>query len=414
LVEALYDQVKGLWEERFEQRYGFWRTFVDDVVNAYLDCGRFESGFARVRCSDCGDEYLVATSCQKRGFCPSCGSKRAAAFAAFLADEVLEEVGHAMWTFSLPKMIRPYFVHHPELRGRLCRVAFEIVQEMTAAAAIGSEGFRTGMVAFAATAGDLLNVNPHVHAIVPRGGWDNGGSWVPVAFIDNEAAERLFRAKVISFLTGERLLSGERARVLLGWNHNSGFSVDDSVRFEPEDRKSMEQVARYILRPPLSLERLRYSEGNDEVVYRRKGSNGRAGGEERIDALDFLARVIAHIPPPRIHLVRYLGHYSNVSRGRRIKGKEAPLTPGHSRNEVDDDLTDAERRARRRAWARLVRRVYEVDPLVCTNCGGEMRIVSVILEHRVITRILGHLANRGIEPGRGPPLGSKNPAAKTA
>jgi len=90
----------------------------------------------------------------------------------------------------------------------------------------------------------------------------------------------------------------------MSWNHNSGFSVDDSVHFEPEDRKSMEQVARYILRPPLSLERMRYSAGDEEVVYRRKGEAGRSGEEERIDALDFLARVIAHIPPPRIHLVR--------------------------------------------------------------------------------------------------------------
>ncbi len=142
LVEALYDQVKGVWEERFEQRYGFWRAFVDDVVNAYLDCGRFESGFARVKCSDCGHEFLVATSCQMRGFCPSCGAKRAAAFAAFLADEALEQVGHVMWTFSLPKMIRPYFVHRPELRGKLCRAAFETVQEMMAVAAIGGGGFR--------------------------------------------------------------------------------------------------------------------------------------------------------------------------------------------------------------------------------------------------------------------------------
>jgi len=77
-----------VWEERFEQRYGFWRVFVDDVVNAYLDCGRFESGFARVRCTGCGYEFLVATSCSKRGFWPSCGAKRAPAFAAFLADEV--------------------------------------------------------------------------------------------------------------------------------------------------------------------------------------------------------------------------------------------------------------------------------------------------------------------------------------
>jgi len=348
-----------------------------------------------------------------RGFCPSCGAKRAAAFAAFLADEVLEEVGHAMWTFSLPKMIRPYFIHHPELRGKLCRVAYETVQEMMAAAAICSEGFCTGMVAFAAMAGDLLNVNPHVHAIAPRGGWDASGSWVPVGFIDTDAAGCLFRAKVLSFLTAERLLSDERARVLLGWNHNSGFSVDDSVRFEPEDRKSMEQVARYILRPPLSLERLKYSDGDDEVVYRRKGSNGRAGGEERVDALDFLARVIAHIPPPRIHLVRYLGHYSNVARGRRKNGKGEPLTMGPTKKQENDGLTDAERRARRRAWARLIRRVYEVDPLVCTSCGGEMRIVSVILEHKVINRILGHLARKGLEPGRGPPEGLISPLVKT-
>jgi len=406
LVEGLYDTVKGVWEERFEQRYGFWRAFVDDVVNAYLDCGCFESGFARVKCSDCGDEFLVATSCQMRGFCPSCGAKRAAVFAAFLVDEVLEQVGHAMWTFSLPKMIRPYFIHHPELRGKLCRSAYETVQEMMAAAAIGCEGFRTGMVAFTATAGDLLNLNPHVHAISPRGGWDKGGSWVPVAFIDNDAAERLFRAKVLSVLTGEGLLSDERARVLMTWSHNSGFSVDDSVRFEPEDRKSMEKVARYLLRPPLSLERMNYSDGDDQVVYRRKGRDGRPVEEERIGALEFLARVIAHIPPPRVHLIRYLGHYSNASRGRRRKGKEEPLTPGHSSAQEDDGLTDTQRRARRREWARLIRRIYEVDPLVCSKCGGEMRIISVILEHKVTTEILGHLARKGITPGRDPTEGS--------
>ena len=112
--------------------------------------------------------------------------------------------------------------------------------------------------------------------------------------------------------------------------------------------------------------------------------------------------------------MRYLGHYSNVARGRRNKGKEVPLTPGHSGNEVDDDLTDAERRVRRRAWALLIRRVYEIDPMVCSNCGGEMRIVSVILEYRVINRILGHLARKGIEPGRGPPEGSRYPLPKTA
>lgn len=297
--------------------------------------------------------------------------------------------------------------HHPELRGKLCRAAYETVQEMMAAAAIGTDGFRTGMVAITATAGDLLNLNPHVHAIAPRGGWDSDGEWAPVPFVDRDLAERVFRGKVLSMLTGEGLMSDERARVLMSWRHNSGFSVDDSVRFEPENRKSMEKVARYLLRPPVSLERMTYAEGDDQVVYRRKGKDGRPGEEERVDALDFLARVIAHIPPPRVHLARYLGHYSNVSRGRRRKGKEAHLKPAQSGDCDDDGLTDAQRRASRREWARLIRRVYEVDPLVCAKCGGEMKIISVILEHKVIRKILGHLAGKGITPGRDPPEGSR-------
>ena len=46
LLETHYDTVKGLWEERSERRYGFWRGFYDTAGARYLDCGLFESGFA--------------------------------------------------------------------------------------------------------------------------------------------------------------------------------------------------------------------------------------------------------------------------------------------------------------------------------------------------------------------------------
>ena len=101
LLEELYEQVKGRWEERFEGRYGYWRGCVDAVVERYLDCGLHESGFARVRCPDCAAEYLVAFSCQTRTFCPSCAAKRSAVFSAFLSEEVLAEAGHWMMTFTV-------------------------------------------------------------------------------------------------------------------------------------------------------------------------------------------------------------------------------------------------------------------------------------------------------------------------
>ena len=129
LVESGYERVKGTWDERFESSYGFWRSFVEETVYAFQSCGDFGQGFARVKCSQCQAEFLVAMSCKRRGFCASCAAKRAAIFGAFLREEVLEEVPHAMWTFTIPKMLRRYFLNHRELLGKLARVAFETVQD---------------------------------------------------------------------------------------------------------------------------------------------------------------------------------------------------------------------------------------------------------------------------------------------
>jgi len=125
LVEALYGEVREQWEERYEGRYGFWRGVTDKAAAAYLDCGILDNGFARVRCGACRAEFLVTFSCKGRGLPPSCAAKRAAALAAFLREEVLGDVAHAQWAFSIPKMLRPGFLSrgvpataHPPARRR--------------------------------------------------------------------------------------------------------------------------------------------------------------------------------------------------------------------------------------------------------------------------------------------------------
>jgi hypothetical protein len=62
LFEAHYEEVKAVWEERFERIYGFWRGFVDTAVARYLDCGCEENGFARLKCDSCGLEKLLSFS----------------------------------------------------------------------------------------------------------------------------------------------------------------------------------------------------------------------------------------------------------------------------------------------------------------------------------------------------------------
>jgi hypothetical protein len=61
-------------------------------------------------------------------------------------------------------------------------------------------------------------------------------------------------------------------------------------------------------------------------------------------------------------------------------------------------------RALRRRWTELLRRIFELDPLVCPRCGGSMRIIAFITEPRVIHTILRHLEAKSVDP-RAPPRG---------
>jgi hypothetical protein len=398
--------VKGQWEERFERRCGFWRGSVDEQVGRYLDCGLYENGFARIRCPDCAEEYLLAFSCKTRELCPSCAAKRSAATAALLAEDVLEEVAHAQWVFVIPKMLRPYFLHHRELLGGLARAAWETVRELMIAA-VDDETFRPGMVAVVQTAGDMGNWHPHTHAMVSRGGWTRDWQWVPVPYVDERSAELLFRHKVMRLLQDEGLLTEERTQLLLSWRH-TGFSVHNRVRVEPEDQPAVERLARYIMRPPISLERMAW-DGVGEVSYRRKrGHEGTGLPVELIETFDpaeFLARVIMHIPEPRRHLVRYYGAYSNVSRGKRRLREEAacPSGEGHAPSVRGKKDLDPAARALRRSWAQLIKRIYEVDPLVCPSCGSEMKVIAFITDHAVVDKILRHLRRTDDARGRDPP-----------
>jgi len=80
--------------------------FIKDEFDAFLECGILAHGFLRLRCGECGHDKLLAFSCKRRGFCPSCGARRMSQTAAHLVDHVIPHVPVRQWVLSLPIPLR--------------------------------------------------------------------------------------------------------------------------------------------------------------------------------------------------------------------------------------------------------------------------------------------------------------------
>jgi hypothetical protein len=110
--------------------------------------------------SGCFFERLVAFSCKKRGFCPSCGARRMAETAALLSDEVFPDVPLRQWVISFPFPLRYPFAAHPQAMGKVLGIICRAISTHL----LHKAGYRlkdgaTGAVTLIQRFGSALNLN---------------------------------------------------------------------------------------------------------------------------------------------------------------------------------------------------------------------------------------------------------------
>ena len=103
------------------------RRGLQGEFEAFLECGILAHGFLRLRCGDCGHDKLLAFSCKRRGFCPSCGARRMSQTAAHLVDHVIPQVPVRQWVLSLPIPLRVLLAAQPELVTPVLQVVQRVV-----------------------------------------------------------------------------------------------------------------------------------------------------------------------------------------------------------------------------------------------------------------------------------------------
>jgi hypothetical protein len=392
ILEENYETFLDTYDSRFREQYGYLRPVVSEVIYKYLDCGVLSNGFARVRCDSCGEEYLVSFSCKMRYFCPSCHQKRVLILGEFLKERVLTPTAHRQIVFTIPKMLRIYFMYNRKLLGKLSQCGYAALKEAYQHSLKNKDAF-PGVVMSIQTFGDLVNFHPHLHAVATEGCFDREGNFLSVPRIPPYVIQELFEHKVFKMLLKEGKITDSTIRLITSWRY-SGFNVDNHVYIKSDDTDGLEGLVQYITRAPLSQEKILLDKSGDKVIYRSKRNPFLKRNFQTFDPLEWIAAVTSHIPDKGQQMVRYYGYYSNKSRGKRRK--EEAEKADFEDNAAPEALNIIEEpthtpKEYRRLWAQLIQKVYEVDPLICTKCGGTMRIVSFIEEQAVINKILSHL-----------------------
>ena len=347
-------------------------SYLQREFEEFLKCGRLEHGFLRVRCESCHTEHLVAFSCKRRGFCPSCGARRMAESAALLVDEVLPEQAMRQWVLSFPYPLRFLFASRPEIMGRVLGIVHRVIAtHLVRKAGYTHNRARTGAVTLIQRFGSALNLNIHfqmlfldgVYVDQPNGAarfrWVKSLSSAEITRLTHTIAHRVGR-----FLERQGLLerdaenshlasdavdddpmtpllghsityriavgpqAGRKVFTLQtlpasdelfddGAGKMAGFSLHAGVAARADERKKLERLCGYISRPAVSEQRLSLTP-NGNVRYQLKTPYRDGTTHVIFEPLDFIARLAALVPKPRVNLTRFHGVFAPNSKHRAL------------------------------------------------------------------------------------------------
>jgi ribosomal protein S27E len=317
--------------------------YVQQEFTDYLKCGHLEHGFLRVRCETCHYEKLVAFSCKRRGFCPSCGARRMVESAALLM-------------LTVPFPLRFLFAAYPELMSRVLGIVTRTISTHLAhQAGLSKREASTGAVTLFQRFGSALNLNIHFHMLFLDGVYVQDGSdhygfrrTLPPSVeqlvdllnrISRRVARFLERRGILerdednSYLTLDGLEEDPLKdihsysvtyRVAIGPQQGrkvfclqtvppqpeespgnarvaklNGFSLHAGVAARAHQRKKVERLCRYIARPAVSEQRLSLTP-TGKVRYELKTPFRNGTTHVIFEPLDFLARLAALVPKPRV------------------------------------------------------------------------------------------------------------------
>lgn len=424
-----------------------------------MRCGIPAYGFLRLQCKSCKDEKIVAFSCKKRGFCPSCCAKRMAEASTHLVENVLPYVPYRQFVITFPFPMRFWLQTNKKLYAQIHKLVIREINRyyIEKSKSLGIKDPKPGSISFTQRAGSALNLNIHAHILFADGVYsrvkekplfrklepitddevaillekisqkvmrylrkigylDENGEIVENPMADDlwgdsdsltQATARSIQGRIAfganagKYVTqiGSGFGYGEEIPLAKGSRCFSinGFSLHANTGIKTQQRDRLDKLIQYVARGPLSNERLEITDDN-KVKLRLKTSYSDGTTHLLFTFGEFIEKLVALVPPPKSHLVRWGGCFAPNSPFRQ----EITLRPQKKKGfQFDDSEPDA--KPRNYSWSKMLAKVFKIDVTECEKCGGEMTKIGSILDRPSIERYLRHVNIDSDPPLRAPP-----------
>ena len=340
------------------------RQSIIENIDKMLSCGDPSFGGAMYGCTNCGNLKFVPFRCHSR-FCPTCGNKYSLERTTSMSFKIINS-HHRHCVFTIAEELRPLFLKDRSLLNCLFSAVRSVVLRMFHKDN-KSLLFTPGFICVLHTFGRDLKWNPHIHCLISEGGLGNNGLWRHKKHFNYRFLRNSFQTALLNELHKFIGPSFNNIKSSIYRNHENGFYVfAKQNNCSPND--VIKYIGRYLGRPVIATSRIDYYDG-DTVIFHYNRHEDDLPVTEALPALDFIKRLIRHIPEKHFKMIRYYGLYA-----RHRKIDEKLIRAIHkSKHKFLSSLNK---------WRTRILISFEYDPLQCPCCKNNMILLDIYFKRK--------------------------------
>ena len=336
-------------------------------IDKMIHCGDPSFGGAMYGCPHCGNLKFVPFRCHSR-FCPTCGNKYAMERTTSMSFKLVN-VTHRHCVFTIDKSLREFFLKDRSLLDCLFHSANSVITRMFYKMN-KSKNFTPGFIMVLHTFGRDLKWNPHIHCLISEGGYSDDGFWRNVKHFDYTFLRNAFRTALLNEMESKIGSSFKKVKAKCYREHQQGFYVYAKPNL-CNPRIVVKYIGRYLGRPVIATSRIDKYDG-EMVTFHYNRHEDEQYIEETIPAMEFIQRLIRHIPEKHFKMIRYGGIYA---RHREIDSKLYRAI-SKSKHHIYHSFNQ---------WRTAILSSFGYDPLVCPDCQHRMEFLELYFNHQRVS-----------------------------